>query len=286
MQHSIYITELNTFDNQDNHFVLRGNLAIVRNIVQIKERVERTALGDLFYMPQGRVVYVKHGAARIRVNMQHQRLQEGMAMVLPPNCLLEVLEVTADYDAFLVAFGEIPLPQNRWMAWELSGADRERIRMYLDLLWAAAHCDTWREATTDSLLEALLADLDSLTAVPHEPAATATAAERLMHRFYDLLPDVDTVGRSVQAFAQMLCVTPNHLSAVVKQQSGRTVMQLIAAHTVLRAKVMLRHSDLPVGEISNRLDFSDPPAFCHFFRRETGMSPKEYRDSFHGFMEA
>lgn len=277
MQRNINTTELSTFDNSDGHYVLRGSLAIVRNIAQIKERVERTALGDLFYVPQGRVVCVEGGEAAMRVNLQPIRLRAGMVMVLPPNCFLEVLEVSPDYDARLVAFGELSLPQRRWMAWQPAEREQTRIAMYFDLLWAAAHSDTWREATTNSLLAALLADLDSMPSVSATTSVSATAAERIMQRFYDLLPEADAVGRSVQAFAERLCVTPNHLSAVVKQQCGQTVMQLLNAHAVLQAKTMLRHSTLPIGEISDRLGFADPPAFCRFFKREAGTTPLQYR---------
>ena len=277
MQRNINITELNTFDNSGGHYVVRGNLAIVRNIDQIKERVEQTALGDLLYVPQGRVVYVEGGEASMRVNLQPVRLREGMVMVLPPNCFLEVLVVSPDYNARLVAFGELPLPQRRWMAWQPTASERVRIAMYFDLLWAAAQSDTWREATTNSLLAALLSDLDSMPSVSASTSVSATAAERILQRFYDLLPEADAVGRSVQAFAGRLCVTPNHLSAVVRQQCGQTVMQLLNAHAVLQAKTMLRHSTLAIGEISDRLGFADPPAFCRFFKREAGLTPLQYR---------
>ena len=54
-------------------------------------------------------------------------------------------------------------------------------------------------------------------------------------------------------------------------------MQLLNAHTVLQAKVMLRHSSLPIADISDQLGFENPPSFTRFFRRETGTTPTEYR---------
>lgn len=98
-----------------------------------------------------------------------------------------------------------------------------------------------------------------------------------MQRFFDLMTESDSSMRSVGAYADRLCVTPNHLSAVVRQQSGQTVMQLLNAHTVLQAKVMLRHSSLPIADISDQLGFENPPSFTRFFRRETGTTPSEYR---------
>ena len=52
---------------------------------------------------------------------------------------------------------------------------------------------------------------------------------------------------------------------------------LIPAH-MLRAKVLLHTSDLLTYEVAERLNFANPPAFNNFFKRETGLTPKEYRN--------
>jgi AraC-like DNA-binding protein len=77
--------------------------------------------------------------------------------------------------------------------------------------------------------------------------------------------------------AEQLLLTPNHLSAVVRQQSGQTVMQWLNERTILQAKVLLKHSEMSNSEIAFQLGFNEATLFSRFFRRETGMSPKEYR---------
>ena len=44
-------------------------------------------------------------------------------------------------------------------------------------------------------------------------------------------------------------------------------------------EVLLRTSSLLTYEIAERLHFANPPAFNNFFKRETGLTPKEYRES-------
>ena len=56
-------------------------------------------------------------------------------------------------------------------------------------------------------------------------------------------------------------------------------MYWINRAVVLRAKVLLHTSGLLTYEIAERLNFSTPPAFNNFFKRETGLTPKEDRDS-------
>ena len=162
---------------------------------------------------------------------------------------------------------------------KVDGDDWQRINSYFDLLWMVVNSPSCQQTTIDSLLEALLSDLHGLAAQADvaRPATVPTAAEVLMQRFFDLMTESDGTMRNVGAFADRLCVTPNHLSAVVKQQSGQTVMQLLNAHTVLQAKVLLRHSESFIADISDQLGFENPPSFTRFFKRETGLTPREFQ---------
>ena len=47
---------------------------------------------------------------------------------------------------------------------------------------------------------------------------------------------------------------------------------------ILRARVLLNTTDLMTYQIAERLNFPNAPAFSHFFKRETGMTPKKYRE--------
>ena len=73
------------------------------------------------------------------------------------------------------------------------------------------------------------ADLRHLSTTGGSP----TAAGSLTARFLALLNSDSVSDYHVSAYADVLCVTPNHLSAVVRQQSGQTVMGLVAALQVL-----------------------------------------------------
>lgn len=70
-----------------------------------------------------------------------------------------------------------------------------------------------------------------------------------------------------------------HLSAVISRASGHSALYWINHAVVLRAKVLLHTSTLLTYEIADRLHFANPPAFNNFFKRETGLTPMEYRES-------
>jgi len=83
--------------------------------------------------------------------------------------------------------------------------------------------------------------------------------------------------RTVAAYATLLGVSADHLSATFRKTTGFPPGILIQNHLILEAKRLLAHSTLAVGEIAERLKFKDPSYFSRFFRRATGVSPSEFR---------
>lgn len=280
MKRQLNITDIAPFAVKNECIAVRGNFAIIRNIASIKEQMVSGGMGDLLYIPLGRILLVTAGTVRLRLNMQPCQVEKGTALVIPENYYMEVMELSADYNAQIATFGGIPMPFKHWAMVSLEDDDLRRAGSYFDLLWMVANSPACQQKTIDSILSALLSDLHSLTDQTDVSclAKAPTAAEQLMLRFFDLLSESDGTVRSVKAVADQLCVSPNHLSAVVKQQSGQTVMQLLNAHTVLHAKILLRHSTLPLADIVERLGFENPPAFSRFFKRETGVTAGSVRN--------
>ncbi|MBR3987457.1 MAG: AraC family transcriptional regulator [Bacteroidales bacterium] len=280
MKRQLNITDIAPFAVNNEFIAVRGNFAIIRNVASIKEQIVSGGMGDLLYIPLGRILLVTAGTVRLRLNMQPCQVEKGIVLVIPENYYMEVIGVSSDYNAQIVTFGGIPIPFKRWSSIPIKGDDSLRIGSYFDLLWEVANSPTCQQTTLNNLLSALLSDLYSLDVSGDALHASDahTAADRLMQRFFDLLSESDGTVRSVKAVANQLCVSPNHLSAVVKQQSGQTVMQLLNAHTVLHAKILLRHSTLPLADIADRLGFENPPAFSRFFKRETGVTSGSVRN--------
>lgn len=84
---------------------------------------------------------------------------------------------------------------------------------------------------------------------------------------------------SLSFFAKRLNLTPNYLSGRVKEFSGKTATEWIEESVILEAKTMLKHTDLSIQEIAYKLNFSTQTFFGKYFKRITGMSPKQYRNS-------
>jgi AraC family transcriptional activator of pobA len=79
-------------------------------------------------------------------------------------------------------------------------------------------------------------------------------------------------------YANKINITPNYLTQIVRHLSGKTVSDFIYKLLYSEAKLMLKQPNLPIQEIATQLNFSDQSAFGKFFKRNSGISPKEYRN--------
>ena len=81
----------------------------------------------------------------------------------------------------------------------------------------------------------------------------------------------------VSEYASLLHVSAGYLSEVVKAQSGRPAITHIHERLVLEARRLLFHTQHSLKEIAFDLGFSDASYFSRFFKRETNLTPAEYR---------
>jgi AraC-like DNA-binding protein len=104
-------------------------------------------------------------------------------------------------------------------------------------------------------------------------------SQQLVKRFQQLIQAYYLEVRTVEAYAGMLHVTPNHLSQTVKEITGKNALQFIQDRLLAEAKSLIRYTSLDIAEIAYQLQFSDPGHFGKFFKRETGITPAAFRNS-------
>ncbi|TCC99643.1 AraC family transcriptional regulator [Pedobacter hiemivivus] len=113
------------------------------------------------------------------------------------------------------------------------------------------------------------------------------AAQRITKDFIrlyqkDFLPLIDqevSTVKSLADYAAALAVTQNHLNDSVKSVTGKTPGELIRERTLKEATQLLTYTSLSISEIAFLLQFEDPSYFARFFRKYTGLSPKEQRQN-------
>jgi len=85
---------------------------------------------------------------------------------------------------------------------------------------------------------------------------------------------------SVKAMADLLNTSPRYLSDTLRQETGKTAIELIHIFLIGEAKNMLQASENTVSETAYTLGFENPPYFSRLFKKEVGLTPVEFRKQF------
>ena len=102
--------------------------------------------------------------------------------------------------------------------------------------------------------------------------------DRLVDDFLKLVKIDFKEHRSVEFYANKLCLTPKYLSKVIKETSGNSAIDWINDYVILEAKALLRSTNMTIQQISDELNFPSQSFFGKYFKRIVGLSPKEYRN--------
>lgn len=106
---------------------------------------------------------------------------------------------------------------------------------------------------------------------------SATRSMKIAGEFKRLVEKNFMSNREVGSYAEMLHITPKHLSDVVKQHTGKSPREIINEVLLLESKVLLGSTSMTVTEIAHQLNFTDQAHFGHFVKQHTGCSPLELR---------
>lgn len=85
---------------------------------------------------------------------------------------------------------------------------------------------------------------------------------------------------SVKAMADLLNTSSRYLSDLLRQETGKTAIELIHIFLIGEAKNMLQASENTISETAYFLGFENPPYFSRLFKKEVGLTPVEFRKQF------
>jgi len=83
--------------------------------------------------------------------------------------------------------------------------------------------------------------------------------------------------RTVKDIANAVSMNSDYLSHIFKKSTGMSLSSYLTQKKILKAKELLRGKDYNIKEISYALGFSSPNTFYKIFKKNTGISPREYR---------
>lgn len=104
-------------------------------------------------------------------------------------------------------------------------------------------------------------------------------SDAYFQHFLDLLHSTEVKHRTVEAYANDLCISAKYLTTICKRHSGKTANEWITEHVMEDIRYYLKQTDFSIKQICDRLGFPNPSFFGKYVKDHFGMTPMEFRNN-------
>lgn len=271
-------------------------------ILTTKQETFKTGIDNLSFfrnrlikMPNGAMMFCQEGEADITIDLKKYHIVPNTNIVLLPQSIFSLQSETENFRTHYFAFSDEMfkaacfrldpsfihfMKENSCHTHTLT----ESMRSIRGLIEAgnAVYQDTnnrFREAIAQNMLQIFF--LDTYDKVQkyftQEQIKGGNRKEELFKKFMNLVHTYCTTQREVSFYAEQLCISTRYLSAVTRQMGANSAKEIIDDFLVLELKVALQSTNLSLKEIADKYRFPDQSFFGRYFKKHTGMSPKEFR---------
>ncbi len=244
------------------------------------------------------IILVIQGEINFRINLKDYTVGKNNLLAIPPNAIKQLVNVSHDCMASAISFtggflGKIGMPKNiaelfdyfttKYSPfWDLNQKDASLIASLIKQLYRR-NADLDKYPFGKELLYhnfyIFLYEMRSLSIKYLTVQNTALSRkETLVMNFTALVQQQFKSERNVQQYARQLFITAKYLTETVKEIAGKNAGEIIDDYVVLEARLLLDDTSLSIAQVAETLHFSNQSFFGKFFKRHTGLSPKEYRN--------
>ena len=236
------------------------------------------------------IVLCTSGSCRIKINLEEHEIKAPQLVTLMPGQIFELLSDMNDLEGYVISLSKrfidmINLPgwQHQYMKMynnpitDINEEMLNSLRIFYAILYRAAKNDKnpFRQQIIENLISVFY--YGGVSSLNSESESNLKYKNHIVANFLELVQQHYREERLIQYYAGRLCITPKYLSKLVKDHTGRAATDWIEQHVILEARAMLQSTDLSIQQIATTLNFPNQSFFGKYFKRATGVSPKQYR---------
>jgi AraC family transcriptional regulator, transcriptional activator of pobA len=136
-----------------------------------------------------------------------------------------------------------------------------------------------REIMLQSLFTTFLTNIYRITQSQHEESIIQNQRSLTIFKlFIDRIKDTKKPQKTILEYANEIKITPIHLNRICQNITQKTATQVVNDFFVGEAQRLLLHTSLSISEVAYQLNFEDAAYFSRLFKKNTGTSPKEFRE--------
>lgn len=236
------------------------------------------------------LLYVQRGRAQVQIEGQRSEIHEAAIQVVPP-LTVHGFRFSADIQGHVLTFGTAlvadleqrlgaPLAVLMSVGCYPLGKDRIRLHGLIDTLQQEyqGHAPG-RAAMLQALLTALMVWISRRQQLGQAPRNRDERDRQLLSRYLRLVEAHYREHLSVEDFAAKLGISSLRLNQLCRDLAGQTALQVVHQRLLLEARRNLVYTRMSIGQLSDRLGFTDPTYFARFFKRLSGQTPNGFRRS-------
>ena len=265
--------------------------------IMVLDKIGTTPIEGTVKVDMVLMIYCMKGRIQGEINGKVHLAKAGDILVCLPNSYLSNYMMSPDFESKIIGFSynamqhNIPITRDAidlisYVAKNpVIHLDLERQTLISKYYTIIAHKikhphGYFHKEIMHSIFQAAVFELCAIIA-PHvqysSDGGSMKQANLLFMKFIELLTENEGKTCSVKKYAEELCITPKYLSFISKTVSGKTALEWIHEYTVKAIERYLKHSNLSIKEIADRLDFPNLSFFGKFTKSHLGVSPTEFR---------
>lgn len=248
-------------------------------------------------LPNSYILLIHKGSTRVLYDMQETTLTPNMVVLAMSGHLIRFIDRTDDLvfsrlvikqelfnEMLYQAFSHDVRIYHSHPACPLKDEQVDRLMKILEILEIISHHDEKEVPHRRQLLLMQLAvgyEFINYYRNEYNQKHKDSKAE-LLKRFCDLVVAHFHESREVQFYAEKLNLHPYYFTRAIREASGGiSPAQWIEQYVITQTKKMIEtHPERSLKDIAFELGFTEPTSFYRYFKHATGMTAKEYRDSY------
>jgi AraC-like DNA-binding protein len=235
------------------------------------------------------------GKATFRIRLHEYEIRRGSYLLIKANEPFYITENSEDFRIDVVRVGDsvFDLSYDKILKQRLERLSIQRptdnisnrtlmmfhiIHSYLKVMIKERN-DFYRDMIIFEYVKLFLYEACRILDDTYSEGTPKSKERNITNLFFQLVEKGYKENRKVEDYAARIGITSKHLALVIKKTTGKYPSDWLENYVLLESKRLLRSTDMSIQHISYDLNFSTPSHFGKFFKSQTGITPKKFRDS-------
>lgn len=229
-----------------------------------------------------------HGGSIRSVNQHEYIIKQHFLQLLPPGTIHSFEDTHERSEYYVLLFEKSYIDMNELMAFHDANFDAVELSTnhFNKVKELYEEIDTELKSKNENFMTyvrillgqvLLILQREKLNAIV---PAKQSKSDLICSQFLCLVEENFLKFKNISDYAQIIELTPKHLSETIKEKLGNSALHFIHKRIIKEAEYLLVYTQMSMYAIATSLNFQDASQFSRFFKQHKGLSPKNYRLNF------